>query len=349
MIIRKKGFPTLVKTFERKIDAYAWAQDVQSAMRGGRFIDPRKAEGMNVGELIDAYIDATFHQRRSPQTPRQTLAWWKGRIGDIAIGHVSKQLIKQHWGELERAPSARTKKLRSARTLNAYLENISACFSFAVDEEWIEANPILRVKKKPLNNSRNVVLSLDQLTKLLEEAGKSKNRYLKVALLITLSTGGRRGEVMRLTWNDINLATGEVRFRVTKNGEPRTVVLGKAALEAVKAHSKLRAIGSPLLFPPRKHRGLPDRASKSSPPWEDLRSPFRTVCKKAGIGGLRWHDLRHCAASYLLSSGATVPEMMKILGHKSPAMSWRYSHLDQKRTSELVEKVDSIFLTSKAA
>lgn len=346
--IRRKGFPKITKTFTRKTDGDAWAQDIESAMRNGRYKSSRQAQDMTVSQLIDLYVERTFHERRSKATPLFTLHWWKARIGDVAIGNVTKKIIRQHLTELEGGKSAYTKKPLSNRTINAYIETLSACFTYAVHEELLENNPLFGFKKKPLNNSREAVLSQEQLQNLLAAVEQSSNRYLKVALLMTLSTGGRRAEIMGLRWDEVDLAAGEIQFTRTKNGKKRTVVLGPKALEALREHSKLRVLLSPLVFPPLKPRrfGL---YAKYSFPWEDLRSPFKRACKKAGVTGLRWHDLRHCAASYLLAAGASMSEMMKILGHQSGAMSWRYSHLDQKRTAELVGKVDSNVFSVAAA
>jgi len=347
-LIRRKGFPKLTKTFTRKTDGDAWAQDTESAMRNGHYKPTREAEEMPLSQLIDLYIANTFHERRSPATPLQTLTWWKERIGDVAVANISKKLVKQHWAELAVSKSARTDELLSNRTLNAYVETLSACLSYAVSEELLETNPLIGLRRKRLNNSREVVLSQEQLQKLLEAAEKSSNRYLKVALLMTLSTGGRRGEIMGLRWDEVDLTTGEIQFNRTKNGKKRTVTLGKLALEALKKHSRLRVLHSPLVFAPLKPRRA-DGKGKFSFAWEDLRAPFKRACKEAEIQGLRWHDLRHCAASYFLMSGASIEEMMKILGHQSGSMSWRYAHLDQKRTSELTNKVDSNILSARVA
>lgn len=347
-MIRRKGFPALARTFARKTDGEAWVQEVESAMRNGRFRAAPEAQDMTLSQLVELYIKKTFKERRSPHTPRQTLLWWCERLGDVAITNISKRLVKQHWNELTTTTSVRTGKLITNRTLNSYIETLSACFSFAVGEELLESNPIYRIKRKSLDNSREVVLSQEQLAKLLEAAEKSSNRYLPAALLMTLSTGGRRAEVMGLRWDEVNLATGEVQFLRTKNGKKRTVMLGAAALKALADLANLRVLHSPLIFAPLKPRRA-DGLGKFSFTWEDLRAPFRRACKEADIEGFRWHDLRHCAASYLLMSGATMEEMMKILGHRSSAMSWRYSHLDQRRTTELVGKVDSAFLAPNAA
>lgn len=338
--IRRKGFPLITRTFKRKVDGEAWVVDTLAALRAGSYLCPKKSE-MTLAELIEHYLEShSFLRRRSKHSPSQTLSWWKEQLGSYFIKNITKQLVKQFWLKLGETPSVRTGKPLTNRTMNSYLESLSACLSYAVEEELIEANPVLKIKKRTLNNSRERTLSEEELKALLQAATKSSNRYLLTAILISLSTGGRRGEVMGLTWNDVDLKTGKVRFRITKNGKPRVVVLGASALSALREQSRLRVLNSDLIFAPLKTR----RGGKSNIPWEDLRAPFRRACKEAGIEDFRWHDLRHCAASFLIMSGASIEEAMKVLGHRSAAMSWRYAHLNNRRTAELAEKVDNTFL-----
>ena len=133
----------------------------------------------------------------------------------------------------------------------------------------------------------------------------SSNNYLKVAILISLSTRGRKTEVLSLCQKDVNLKTGIVTFRNTKNGETRSIPLGQTALSALKEHLKVRHIDNNYIFPNRRPCWKQDNALNPKP-WEDLDYPFRRACKKAGITNFRWHDLRLCAASYLLASGASL-------------------------------------------
>lgn len=97
-----------------------------------------------------------------------------------------------------------------------------------MNQEVLETNPIFRLKRKRLNNSREIVMTETQLWSLIDAASRSSNHYLKVALLATLSTGGRRAEIMGLRWDEVNLSNGEVKFNRTKNGKRRSVLLGAA-------------------------------------------------------------------------------------------------------------------------
>ena len=91
---------------------------------------------------------------------------------------------------------------------------------------------------------------------------------------------------------------------------------------------------SELVFPGRTRNPKP----------VDLRTPFETALKRAGIEDFRWHDLRHTAASYLAMGGASLAEIAEILGHKTLAMVKRYAHLSDSHVAGVVERMNAKFL-----
>lgn len=97
------------------------------------------------------------------------------------------------------------------------------------------------------------------------------------------------------------------------------------------ARSKIRRIDTDLVFP--------GHASSTKP--IDLRTPFETALKRAGIEDFRWHDLRHSCASYLAMNGASLAEISEVLGHKTLSMVKRYAHLGQAHTSRVVESMNT--------
>ena len=97
----------------------------------------------------------------------------------------------------------------------------------------------------------------------------------------------------------------------------------------MEERTKIRRIDTDLVFPGRR-RNRPI----------DLRTPFETAVKRAGIEDFRWHDLRHSAASYLAMNGATLAEIAEVLGHKTLAMVKRYAHLSQAHTARVVEAMN---------
>ena len=119
----------------------------------------------------------------------------------------------------------------------------------------------------------------------------------------------------------------------TKNGERRRVALVGHALELLIEHNKVRRLDTDLLFP-----------GKNPTKPIDLRKPFETAVNKAEITDFKWHDLRHCTASYLAMNGASLAEIAEVLGHKTLQMVKRYAHLSEAHTTGVVGRLnDRIF------
>jgi integrase len=165
-------------------------------------------------------------------------------------------------------------------------------------------------------------LSDDELAAVLEAAAKH-SVVMHASIMVSIATGLRQGELLRLDWRDIDLAKQTLRIRIAKNDEPRQVHLPQSACEALKAlqgGDKVRAAFGPVFIA----KGA--RLKKST-----LEARWATVREAAGLkdADLRWHDLRHTCASIMAQNGATLVQIAEVLGHKSLSMSMRYSHLTQ--------------------
>lgn len=343
--VRVYPYPAQSKTFGRMAEARAWAEDLESDIRNGRLKLSKDGAKVTLAELIDRYILETFHKRRSPDFPRTVLEFWKEKLGHYRLSDINKSVVRQIWKSLETKVSERTGKFLTNRTLNGYIEPLSSCFSYAVSElDWIEVNPCHGLRRRSVaGNWRLRILTEDEMKRLLNAVSQSSNDYLMLACLLALSTGARRGELMKLTWDDVNLSIGQLTFRETKNGYSRTVMMSESARVALIKHSKVRRLDTTLIFPRRKPLWKQGNGT-SSKKWEDLHKPFERALEKAEISNYHWHDLRHQAASFLIGSGASLEEVGKILGHRTPQTTWRYAKLLQERNLELVSAVDEIFI-----
>ena len=119
-------------------------------------------------------------------------------------------------------------------------------------------------------------------------------------------------------------------FHQTKNGERRAVPLTGYALEVVTQHAKVRRLDTQLVFP--------DSSGTRS---VGMREAFEWAVKRAGIANFRFHDCRHCAASYLAMNGASLAEIAEVLGHKTLAMVKRYAHLSEAHTAGVVARMNA--------
>lgn len=212
-----------------------------------------------------------------------------------------------------------------------YLAALSHALTIAMKEwQWIEDSPMRRVLKPKEPRGRVRFLSDEERSRLLSECKNSESPYLYTAVVLALSTGGRRMEILGLSWRCIELDRGVITLHETKNGERRVLPLTGHALDLMKQHAKVRHVNCDLVFP-----------GKSLKTPVDLRTPFETALKRAEIADFRWHDLRHSCASYLAMSGASLAEIAEILGHKTLQMVKRYAHLSEAHTSKVVARMNA--------
>jgi integrase len=330
--VRLKGYPRQTATFKRKTDAKKWIQDTESAIREGRHFKTAEAKKHTLAELVDRYIrDVLPTKPRQAPAQKPQLERWKAELGSYLLADITPALIVEVKDKLSLETTPRGNQ-RNPATVVRYMAALSHAFTIAVkDWGWIENNPMIKVTKPKESRGRVRFLDDDERASLLQACKESSNEWLYICVILALSTGMRQGELMNLKWSDVNLKDRYIILHETKNGERRRVPLSGPALDLLQQHSKVRRLDTPLLFPSAKY---PDQPI-------DLRKPFHNALKAAGITDFKWHDLRHCTASYLAMNGASLAEIAEILGHKTLQMVKRYSHLSDGHVSSVVESMNA--------
>ena len=328
--IKLKGYPAQSETFGRKTDAKQWAQDTESAIRDGRHFKTSEAKRHTVSEMIDRYIKSVLPTKGNMRFNQASqLNWWKGKIGGYTLADISPALIAEYRDELLNGQTNRGKK-RSPSTVNRYLAALSHCFTVTVREwGWMDDSPMRRVRKPTEPRGRVRFLSDDEREQLLIACKESDSQFLYPIVVLALSTGARRGEILNLKWDQVDLKRGVITLFETKNKEIRVLPLAGHALKLIKDLSKVRHINSNYVFP----------GSTAKEPI-NIRWTWEIALKRAKIENFRFHDLRHTAASYLAMNGATLAEIAEILGHKTLQMVKRYAHLTEQHTSKVVAKMN---------
>jgi integrase len=332
--IRLKGHPTVSATFTRKTDAKLWVQQTEAAIREGRYFKMAEASKHTFSDMAARYRANVLPAK--PKNARNLsahLQWWEKKLGPRLLSDISPPVIAELRDALTREPiqpkgsRATAVRYRGPATVVRYLATLSHVYAVAVREwSWVEDNPCRKVGKPKEPRGRVRFLSDDERVRLLNASKTSGHRYLYTIVVLALSTGMRSGEIVSLTWPDIDLARGLITLQETKNGERRAVPLAHLALDLIKALGKVRRLDTNLLFP---------SPTKPKQPVE-FRSAWHTALKHAGITNFRFHDLRHSAASYLAMNGATTPEIAEVLGHKTLHMVKRYAHLSVSHTHGVV-------------
>ena len=330
--VRLKGHPVQTATFDRKTDAKKWAQDIESAIRQRRYFPTTEARRRTLQELAEKYIATVAPTLRSASDRVRHLEWWKKRLGSYFLADISTAMIADERDHLLISTETRSALPRKPATVVRYLASLSHAFAGAKKEwQWVDVNPVLNVKKPREPRGRIRFLNVEQRERLLEACGSSKNRYLYSAVVVTLHTGLRLSELMGLEWADVDLTKQRVVIRDSKNEDSRAVPLVGLALAAMQKHSKVRRLDSLLVFPRRGPKGRTRPAN--------MRAPWLAALHAANIEDFHWHDMRHDAASSLLTSGATLSEVGEILGHRCAEMTKRYSHLAESHARAVLERM----------
>ncbi len=328
--IRIKGTPEQTATFERLTDAKRWTQQTEAAIREGRYFKTSEAKRHTLADAIVRYQESVLPSKpKSFKDQLVQLNWWKDAIGAYSLADITPALLAEHRDLLGQGMTTRGKP-RSHATINRYLAAISHVFTIAIKEwGWLENNPILKLTKMREPRGRVRFLSDDERERLLKVCRESKSQVLYPFVVLALSTGARKMELLGMHWPQVDLTRGVITLHETKNGERRVLPLTGYALNLMKEHARVRQLSTDLVFPAHNLQGP-----------IDLRKPWETALTRAGIKEFRLHDLRHSAASYLAMNGASLAEIAEVLGHKTLHMVKRYAHLSEAHTMGVVERMN---------
>ena len=236
--------------------------------------------------------------------------------------------------DVRRADLAALHREVSAKTpiqANRALALLSKMLSLAIAWEMRGDNPAIGIERNP-ENKRERFLSPAELARLNEALNTHSDRASVDAIRLLLLTGARRGEILGATWSQFDLEAGvwTKPAATTKQKKTHRVPLNAAAL-ALLRELKARS-ASPALFPGRGRNAFQG----------ELKRSWASVCKAARLEGLRLHDLRHSFASFLASSGLSLPTIGALLGHTQPATTARYAHLLDSALREATERVGAL-------
>ena len=260
--------------------------------------------------------------------------------------HTQAKQLNLHFGKYslavlnaERIAQFRDHRLsegKSNNTVRLELALLSHLYNTAI-REWgmgITVNPVTNVRKPPAGEGRNRRLEGDEEERLIAACSEHSNPFLGWIVRLALYTAMRRGEILSLTKNDINMSKRVITLKDTKNHSVRTVPLTDNAYDTIKEVLKFkgRPDDTKLLF-----YGEPGRDGVRK--GYTINRVWTSALERAEIENLRFHDLRHEATSRFVEAGLSDQEVASITGHKSMQMLRRYTHL---RSEDLVSKIKNI-------
>ena len=328
--IRLRGNPKESATFERIGDAKRWMAQTEAAIHEHRHFKNSGTNRRTFAELVERYqrdiLPYKSPNLRFIKNQSKQLDWWKSHLGEFFLADVTASRIVE----------VRSKVKASSSTINRYMAVLSHAFTIAVREwEWLQLSPTRNIKRLREPRGRVRYLSEAERSTLFSLAEQLGNYVLRLVIIMALSTGARKGELMNLRWRNVDWIRSRLTFEQTKNGERRSVFLGEYAMNALKEHYKGQD-NEDWVF--RSSRGTPLRIDRE----------FKKLVELAGIENFRFHDLRHSAASYLAMNNATLIDIAEVLGHKTLAMVKRYAHLSDSHTAQVIARMNSTIFPPQA-
>ena len=232
-------------------------------------------------------------------------------LGDLLVGEVERKHIMAFQYGLRDTPT----------TANRTMEILVKMFSMAESWGWRPSgkNPCRFVRRYKVERRHERFLTPEELYRLgraldAAPAERLASTHAAAAIRLLVLTGCRRNEILGLRWEDLDFEAEEMRLEDSKTGA-RVVPLPPAAAKVLRGLSPVE--GNPWVFPGRK-KGTGQRNINES--WDRIR-------KRAGLDGVRLHDLRHSFASRALALGEGLPMIGELLGHRKVQTTARYAHL----------------------
>jgi len=316
-----KPFPRTSQTFPSMAEALAWRKQIKEELlkqRKDKAVRP-DLPTLSISSLNGEYLkDPEALELADFKDRKRHLDWWTLKFGTIKVldfgvieGRAARELL---------IPG------RSAATVDRYLAAERAAWNWGraagivpKDRAW----PPRLMLSEP--DARTRYLSDDELTAVLTEA-KKHSPVMLAAVTVALATGVRQGEMLRLTWADVDFARSTIRLcarssagqLLTKTRTARSVHLPAIAIEALKAVKADTVISTTHVF--LYSDGTPMTGDRLHHEWCDVRTA-------AGLVDFRWHDFRHSCASFLAQHGSTLLEIGSVLGHKRAQTTLKYAHL----------------------
>lgn len=305
--ITRKGQLPVAKSFQSKEDAQRWARQIESDMDRGSYTNLVLAERTLFSEVIERYVQQVTLKTRSMREDTYRLrALARHPIASLSMAALTPIKVSEYRDE--------RLKVISPATVIRELSYLSSIINHARREWGINIiNPVPLVKKPPSPQGRNRILTNEELSRLyaaLTPRVKNANHWILPLTKFALATAMRRGEILGLRWEHIDLQKRTAFIPMTKNGQSRLVPLASSAVEILanlprNLNGQVFPVNGPMLS------AAIDRARI-----------------KADLGDWHFHDLRHMAITRLAEKLPNLIELSAVSGHRSLAMLKRYYHPD---------------------
>ncbi len=333
---RRKGQPLLSQTFPDHKLAEHWLQEQKRSALIGLHLPEMKTKTIIFKDAVDRYIKSILPLKpKNAHNSKRHLLFWVKELGDRPLFSITPEQIaavRDRMLQEEIQPG----KLRSPTTVIRYLGDLSHLFTVAIKEwGWIRDNPVSKIRKPQQGQGRTRFLSRDEIKLLLDAAQKSKCAVLYPIIVLALSSGMRRGEILGLRVKNVDIEHEQIILETTKNGDSRCVPLVGLTFDVLKELVKDKPNTALLFASPT----IPNQPIDITKAWDNAR-------RRAGLEkGVVFHSLRHTTGSHLALRGKSLHDIASLLGHKDIRVTARYSHLTNPYKAQMVKEISEDFFT----
>jgi integrase len=326
--VRAFGYTLMVDgTRERKFsvewtsrdDALTALETRRKAIAAGKV---ERAPERTLGQLAAEYL---AYKKAKPSLREDTRYLTAQFLPAFGAGLAVRQLTGPMIAQWERRRAVEV----SPYTITNELAVLKHMLRLAKKWGYLDTVPEIEMPKKPKGRDR--YLSEEEIVRLLAACDRSGSPRLGALVRVAINTGMRRGELVGLEWERVNLSTSTITLYDTKSGEPRAVPINAAVYAVLIA-----------LEPDPATRTGPVFRTRTGGQWKHAKNSFTTALRRASIQGVRFHDLRHTAASHMIMRGRSLKEVQEVLGHRNFTMTLRYAHLSAASKLAAVEALDGL-------
>jgi integrase len=331
--IRAKGF------FKYKDEARQWLKDEKDRIKGQAKEPSSKDNQLSLYDLCQTYLAdcQTRYGAKTVNEKRICLERFYKTVGDVAVTDVTPPMILEFINDRV--------KTQSANAANKDRKNLRAYYSWVQEMYGIMYDPTAPIKKKPHEKKPRRLIPMQDILKVIL-AAQGHDRVLIEAYW---HTGARKSEVLRWTWaDDINFDGRWVRLGTRKNrtGEMtyEKLWMNDDLFKSLKWQWKHRHPTSPYVFchmnPKSKYFGNP---------YDERRKTLKSLCEKAGVEPLGYHDIRHTVAKYLNDiQKVGLKKVQQVLRHRRQTTTEIYVEGNYTDTKEAIQLLEMDKLTKSS-
>jgi integrase len=319
---------------ERKYDA-AWTEDDaraalvtrQEALKAAPVPEP---SARTLQQLAEEYL--AYKEQRGKRSLKEDTRILATRLlpafgGDLPVRQLSAAAVAQY--ERKRAGEVSAFTVANELTVLRHMLRLGRRWGY------LDQVPDVEMPTKP--DGRREYLEESEITRLLKACAPSRNPYLPTIVTLALNTGMRKGEILGLEWERVDLAAHRITLYRTKSGKPRGIPIIRPVYDALVALEPEEKRRTGLVF----HR-------RGGAAWGQVRTAFTQALSRASITGFRFHDLRHTFASHFVMRGGSLKALQEILGHADYRMTLRYSHLSPAHLRADMDRMEGLTPSASA-